>query len=77
MAAADIVAAGHDVPAYSYELDVVMTNKPPTCVYRGVAQPVTVFVLDRLMDEVARSATGSTARGPPPQPAHRSSSPTD
>ncbi len=57
MAAEDIVAAGHDIPAYGYVLDVVMTNKPPTCVYRGVAQPVTIFVLDRLMDEVAK-ATG-------------------
>lgn len=55
MAAEDIVAAGHHIPAYSYDMRVVMTNKPPTCVYRGVAQPVTVFVLDRLMDEIAKS----------------------
>ncbi len=57
MAAEDIVAAGHDIPAYGYNLNVVMTNKAPTCVYRGVAQPVTIFVLDRLMDELAK-ATG-------------------
>jgi carbon-monoxide dehydrogenase large subunit len=55
MAAEDIVAAGHDIPAYAYNTTVVMTNKPPTCVYRGVAQPVTIFVLDRLMDEVAKA----------------------
>ena len=56
MAAEDIAAAGHDIPAYSYNLNVVMTNKPPTCVYRGVAQPVTIFVLDRLMDELGRAS---------------------
>ena len=55
MAAADIVAGGHDIPAYSYDLDVVMTNKAPLCVYRGVAQPVTVFVMDTLLDAVAGS----------------------
>ncbi|MGI9557286.1 MAG: xanthine dehydrogenase family protein molybdopterin-binding subunit, partial [Solirubrobacterales bacterium] len=57
MASADIVAGGHRIPAYSYNLDVVMTNKAPLCVYRGVAQPMTVFVMDRLLDEVAK-ATG-------------------
>ncbi len=61
MAAADIVAGGHKIPAYSYNLDVVMTNKAPLCVYRGVAQPVTVFVMDRLLDEVAK-ATGLDRR---------------
>lgn len=61
MASADIVAGGHDIPAYSYDLDVVMTNKAPLCVYRGVAQPVTVFVMDRLMDDVA-AATGVDRR---------------
>lgn len=55
MAAIDMVAAGHDIPAYGYELNVVMTNKPPLCVYRGVAQPVTIFVMDRLLDEVAKA----------------------
>jgi carbon-monoxide dehydrogenase large subunit len=55
MAAEDMAAAGHDIPAYSYNTTVVMTNKPPTCVYRGVAQPVTIFVLDRLMDELAKA----------------------
>lgn len=61
MAAADIVAAGHHVPSYQYELNVVMTNKAPLCVYRGVAQPVTVFVMDRLLDEIAK-ATGIDRR---------------
>ena len=61
MAVADVVAGGHRIPAYSYNLDVVMTNKAPLCVYRGVAQPVTVFVMDRLLDEVAK-ATGIDRR---------------
>lgn len=61
MAAEDMAAAGHDIPAYGYNTTVVMTNKPPTCVYRGVAQPVTIFVLDRLLDEVAK-ATGLDRR---------------
>jgi carbon-monoxide dehydrogenase large subunit len=61
MAAADVVAGGHAIPAYSYTLDVVMTNKAPLCVYRGVAQPVTVFIMDRLLDEVA-AATGVDRR---------------
>ena len=53
MAAEDLVAGGHDIKDYAYVLDVAMTNKPPTCVYRGVAQPVTVFALDSLMDAIA------------------------
>jgi carbon-monoxide dehydrogenase large subunit len=61
MAAEDIVAAGHHIPAYAYDATVVMTNKPPTCVYRGVAQPVTIFVLDRLMDQISK-ATGIDRR---------------
>jgi carbon-monoxide dehydrogenase large subunit len=57
MAAEDIVAGGHDVVNYAYNLNVVMTNKAPTCVYRGVAQPVTVYVMDSLMDALSE-ATG-------------------
>jgi carbon-monoxide dehydrogenase large subunit len=53
MCAEDIPAGGYDLQTYRYELDVVMTNKAPTCVYRGVAQPFTVFVMDSLMDELA------------------------
>jgi aerobic carbon-monoxide dehydrogenase large subunit len=53
MAAEDLVAGGHDIQDYAYTLDVAMTNKPPTCVYRGVAQPVTVFALDSIMDDIA------------------------
>jgi carbon-monoxide dehydrogenase large subunit len=61
MAAEDIVAGGHDIVNYAYTLDVVMTNKPPTCVYRGVAQPVTVYVMDSLMDALSE-ATGVDRR---------------
>ncbi len=38
---------------YSYELDVVMTNKAPVAVYRGVAIPVSTFVVERVMDTAA------------------------
>jgi carbon-monoxide dehydrogenase large subunit len=39
--------------AYGYDLDIVVTNKPPLCVYRGVGLPITIFVLERLLDLAA------------------------
>ncbi len=36
---------------------MVLTNKPPLCVYRGVGQPISIFVMERLLDEIAE-ATG-------------------
>ncbi len=38
---------------YAYDLDVVMTNKAPVAVYRGVAIPVSTFVMERVMDTAA------------------------
>jgi aerobic carbon-monoxide dehydrogenase large subunit len=38
---------------YSYELDVVMTNKAPVAVYRGVAIPASTFVMEGVMDAAA------------------------
>ncbi len=38
---------------YAYELDVVMTNKAPVAVYRGVAIPVSTFAMERVMDAAA------------------------
>jgi len=40
---------------YTYELDVVMTNKAPVAVYRGVAIPVSTFVVERVMDAAAET----------------------
>jgi len=38
---------------YAYELDVVVTNKAPVAVYRGVAIPVSTFIMERVMDTAA------------------------
>ena len=46
------------VADYSYALDIVMTNKPPTNPYRGVALPMTTCFIERIMDEIAK-ATGN------------------
>jgi len=56
MVAQDMLGA-YDITNYEYQLDVVLTNKPPLCVYRGVGQPISIFVMERLFDEVA-AATG-------------------
>ena len=42
------------VPAYSLEVTVVLTNRVPTTVVRGAGRPQAVFVMERLMDRVAR-----------------------
>ena len=43
----------YDLRHYAYTLDVVMTNKAPVAVYRGVAIPVSTFVMERVMDFAA------------------------
>ena len=40
---------------YDYDLDVVMTNKAPVAVYRGVTIPVSTFVMERVMDMAAET----------------------
>jgi carbon-monoxide dehydrogenase large subunit len=60
MAAKDITGP-YNIQAYAYELDVVMTNKAPLCVYRGVALPMSIAWMERLMDELAE-ATGLDRR---------------
>ena len=57
MIAARDLTGPYDVADYSYVLDVVMTNKPPICVYRGVGLPMSVAFMERMMDELAK-ATG-------------------
>jgi carbon-monoxide dehydrogenase large subunit len=42
------------VPAYRIEATVVLTNRVPTTVVRGAGRPQAVFVMERLMDRVAR-----------------------
>ncbi|MDR7537574.1 MAG: xanthine dehydrogenase family protein molybdopterin-binding subunit [Armatimonadota bacterium] len=43
----------YELQHYAYTLDVVMTNKAPVAVYRGVAIPVSTFVMERVMDFAA------------------------
>jgi len=57
MMVAQGMLGAYDITNYEYQLDVVLTNKPPLCVYRGVGQPISIFVMERLFDEVA-AATG-------------------
>lgn len=45
----------YDLRHYAYTLDVVMTNKAPVAVYRGVAIPVSTFVMERVMDFAAQA----------------------
>jgi carbon-monoxide dehydrogenase large subunit len=49
------VPGPYKVPAYACESVAVLTNKCPIGPYRGVARPVTTFVMERMMDRVARA----------------------
>jgi carbon-monoxide dehydrogenase large subunit len=42
------------VPACSYAVDIVFTNKVPTSPVRGAARPNAVFAMERLIERVAR-----------------------
>jgi carbon-monoxide dehydrogenase large subunit len=44
----------YDVPAYSVDVKVALTNKVPVTPVRGAGQPQGVFVMERLLDRVAR-----------------------
>ena len=48
-----ILPGPYRVPAYSYELAAVATNKPPIGAYRGVGMPFAVFAIERVLDVVA------------------------
>jgi carbon-monoxide dehydrogenase large subunit len=50
MMTAQDMCGPYKIPAYSYDLNIVMTNKPPLCVYRGVGIPICILVMERLMD---------------------------
>ena len=52
--AATTVPGPYVVPAYKIEATVVLTNRVPTTVVRGAGRPQAVFVMERLMDRVAR-----------------------
>ena len=42
------------IPAASYDLTIVLSNKTPTSAYRGMGPPPHFFVLEQLMDLAAR-----------------------
>ncbi len=44
----------YDIANYRAHAYAVATNKPPTCVYRGVARPGACFATELLIDAVAR-----------------------
>ncbi|MEW6454842.1 MAG: xanthine dehydrogenase family protein molybdopterin-binding subunit [Pseudomonadota bacterium] len=52
--AAVTVPGPYVMPAYSLEVTVVLTNKVPTAPVRGAGRPQAVFVMERLMDRIAR-----------------------
>lgn len=52
---AQILPGPYAVPHYAYEVSSVCTNKAPTGAYRGVGMTVGVFVMERLMDLLART----------------------
>lgn len=43
----------YNVPSYSLEISVVLTNKVPVTPVRGAGQPQATFVMERLMDRAA------------------------
>jgi aerobic carbon-monoxide dehydrogenase large subunit len=52
--AASTVPGPYVVPAYQLETTVALTNKVPTTPVRGAGRPQAVFMMERLLDRVAR-----------------------
>ena len=46
----------------------VFTTTPPVGAYRGAGRPEAAFLIERLVDEAARSLSGRSGRAPPAQP---------
>jgi aerobic carbon-monoxide dehydrogenase large subunit len=44
----------YDVPNYESDITIVVTNKTPNAPYRGAGRPEAVFVMERLIDLIAR-----------------------
>ncbi len=51
---AQTVTLPYDVPAYRLDVKLALTNKVPVSPVRGAGQPQGVFVMERLLDRVAR-----------------------
>jgi aerobic carbon-monoxide dehydrogenase large subunit len=52
--AATAAVLAYEVPAYRLNVKVALTNKVPVTPVRGAGQPQGVFVMERLLDRVAR-----------------------
>ena len=52
--AAVTVPGPYVMPAYRLEVTVALTNKVPTAPVRGAGRPQAVFIMERLMDRIAR-----------------------
>jgi carbon-monoxide dehydrogenase large subunit len=51
---AENVPLGYELPAYRMNVKVALTNKVPVTPVRGAGHPQGVFVMERLLDRVAR-----------------------
>ena len=51
---AQTVTLPYEVPAYRLDVKLALTNKVPVSPVRGAGQPQGVFVMERLLDRVAR-----------------------
>lgn len=52
--AATAVTLAYNVPSYHMDIYVALTNKVPVSSVRGAGQPQGIFVMERLLDRVAR-----------------------
>jgi carbon-monoxide dehydrogenase large subunit len=51
---AQTVTLAYDIPAYQMNVKLALTNKVPVTPVRGAGQPQGVFVMERMLDRVAR-----------------------
>ena len=51
---AEQIALGYELPAYRMNVRVALTNKVPVTPVRGAGHPQGVFVMERLLDRIAR-----------------------
>ncbi|HVU70849.1 MAG TPA: xanthine dehydrogenase family protein molybdopterin-binding subunit [Ktedonobacteraceae bacterium] len=51
---ADMLIGPYRVAAVERHIEVVYTNKPPTGAYRGAGRPEATYMLERVMDQMAR-----------------------
>jgi len=52
--AAQSLTLAYDIPAYKMDVDLILTNKVPVSPVRGAGQPQGIFVMERMLDLIAR-----------------------